>query len=337
MHSEFWPQSRALILVLWLILIATSSDVVSDNPTDDIVWIADAHVHHGLRLDGNDLAVDRVNYFPNGDIRLFGYLLPIKRGKTENLVSVIQSEMEELQSLAINDDRIRLVLNPSDIRNKPEENDWLLMPAIEYFHGIFSDNPTTVQEYADLGIRYITLVNNDADRLFTADHLTPFGRSIIEKMNETGILIDIAHLSEKQALEVIQHSNKPVISSHSSAAGASGSSASLSDDVLEALVRNRGYVFATFNRNDLFEETNSAGNGINQYIKHIKYLVEKLGHGRVGIGSDYQVSGRYVPTELNLANTFEEIQDGLIQVGYSPEEVEMICHGAFINAFGHAY
>lgn len=328
---------RAPALVFWLILIATPSDVVSNNPSGNRVWIADAHVHHGLRIEGANLAVDRVNYFPDGDIRLFGYILPVKREKTESLLTVIQSEMEELQKLAINDDRIRLVLNPSDIRNNPAENDWLLMPAIEYFYGIFDDNPNTVQDYADLGIRYITLVNNEEDKLFTSDHLTPFGLSIVEKMNETGILIDIAHLSEKQALEVIQNSSKPVISSHSTVAGVSGSSANLSDDVLEALMRNQGYVFVSFSKNRLFEETSSAENGINQYIKHIQYLVEILGHGRVGIGSDFQVSGRYVPPELNLANTFEKIQDGLIQAGYSPEEVEKICHGAFVSAFGHVY
>jgi membrane dipeptidase len=117
--------------------------------------------------------------------------------------------------------------------------------SIEYFDGVFNADSVNVEKYRKMGIRSITLVDNDIDIFFRKDQLTKFGKQTIHKMNKAGILVDITHLSENHMIEVIRFSVAPVIASHSCARTVSGNRGSLSDEVLEALKENKGYVFTT--------------------------------------------------------------------------------------------
>jgi len=57
-----------------------------------------------------------------------------------------------------------------------------------------------------------------------------------------------------------------------------------------------------------------------------------LGSDHVGIGSDYQASGNYVPKALNENNTYWQIQKSLRGAGFSDSEIGMIMSGVFLNA-----
>ena len=329
-----WPRWYTQGCFLLLILVCISPRVSGDDASNEISWIADAHVHHGPVTDNAGFVFDRIDYFENGNVRLLGYPLPVSREKTDDLSSVIRAEIQDLQRLALNDERIDIAIKPSDINKSLVAEKWALIPAIEYFHGVFGGDPSTVESYAGMGIRYITLIDNEVDPFFINGELSPFGQALIGKMNEEGILIDISHLSEMEALQVIRSSGKPVIASHACATAVSGNPAGLSDPVLDSLAHNKGFVFTTFNKNDLIGSASNSGSGIDQIVNQILYLVEKLGHGHVGIGSDYQAFGRYVPADLNEANTFSRIEAGLLAKGFSAKQIDLISHGAFIRAFG---
>ena len=47
--------------------------------------------------------------------------------------------------------------------------------------------------------------------------LTDFGKKVIEEMNNQEIIIDIAHSCEETAFDAIEHSNQPIIASHTGA------------------------------------------------------------------------------------------------------------------------
>ena len=298
-------------------------------------WSADAHIHHGLAYTEDGLRVERWDYFERSNIRVIGYPMPIKRDQHDNLLSTIKSELEDLEHLSSRVPTFMVAEEHEDFMRHPTEDGILFVPGIEYFHGVFGGDLATVAEYGSLGIRYITLIDHETDKLFDSGLITSFGKKVIFLMNENKILIDISHLPDGEALQVIRLSSSPVIASHSSATAISNNPVSLSEDVVDALAENGGYVFTTFNKNDLYRRTDQSDDGVNRFVQHVVYLVRKIGHGHVGVGSDYQALGRYVPSSLNEVNTFSQIWSGLKAAGFSEEEIATVSYGAFLNALGH--
>ena len=82
-----------------------------------------------------------------------------------------------------------------------------------------------LDEFYDLGVRIITLVHNDNNeigndmRQFASNDpddngLTDFGYQVVERMNELGILIDVAHSSTQTVFDIAALTKAPIIDSH---------------------------------------------------------------------------------------------------------------------------
>ena len=81
-----------------------------------------------------------------------------------------------------------------------------------------------IKTYYGKGARYITLChtrNNDICDSSTDttefNGLSEFGRNVVKFMNQTGMMVDISHVSDKSFYDVIALSKAPVIASHSCA------------------------------------------------------------------------------------------------------------------------
>lgn len=77
--------------------------------------------------------------------------------------------------------------------------------------------------------------------------LTDFGREVVERCNELGVMVDISHAGEETFWDVIETSSKPIIASHSSAYSLCPHFRNLKDDQLKAIGANGGVVFVNFN------------------------------------------------------------------------------------------
>jgi membrane dipeptidase len=89
--------------------------------------------------------------------------------------------------------------------------------------------PERVNEFYRMGVRMITLVhyrNNelgDTMRMFQnldpgrMNHgLTPAGRSVVERLEESGMVVDVAHADSKTLKEIPAISSRPLVDSHTS-------------------------------------------------------------------------------------------------------------------------
>ncbi len=108
-----------------------------------------------------------------------------------------------------------------------------------------------VSEFYERGVRYVTLChssNNDicdssTDRKGPEhDGLSDFGKEMVQKMNELGMLIDVSHISDKSFFDVIELSKVPVIASHSSVRAIAHHPRNFSDEMLTALAKNGGVI-----------------------------------------------------------------------------------------------
>ncbi|NOZ03287.1 MAG: membrane dipeptidase, partial [FCB group bacterium] len=76
--------------------------------------------------------------------------------------------------------------------------------------------------------------------------LTLFGKSVVRKCNELGIIIDVSHVGEQTFRDILETTSQPVIASHSSVYALCPHYRNLKDDQLQAIKANGGVVFINF-------------------------------------------------------------------------------------------
>ena len=76
--------------------------------------------------------------------------------------------------------------------------------------------------------------------------LKPFGIEVIKEMNRLKMIIDTSHLSDGGFIDAINHSNAPIIASHSNSRAMTNHSRNLSDSMIRRLSDNGGLMGMNF-------------------------------------------------------------------------------------------
>ena len=181
-----------------------------------------------------------------------------------------------------------------------------------------------------LGVRSIGLTHNPrslaADGVGesrTGGGLTNFGVQLIEEMNNLGILVDLAHISEKGFWDALEVSRKPVIVSHGNCKALCDHRRNLTDEQIRGLASKRGVIGVTFVPAFVDEKKPS----ISRLIDHIDHIVDIAGVDYVGIGSDFDGGG----TLLKDVTELPKITENLLERGYAEKEVKKILGGNFLR------
>ena len=131
----------------------------------------------------------------------------------------------------------------------------------------------------------------------TGGGLTAAGRELVRACNRLGILVDLSHLNWAGFWDVAGLSDAPLVATHSNAHALCAASRNLTDEQLDAIAASGGIVgvnFAvTFLREDGLERRDTP---ITEIVRHVDYLVERMGVDHVAFGSDFD--GAVVPDEL---------------------------------------
>ena len=124
--------------------------------------------------------------------------------------------------------------------------------GMEGGHSIGGSLAVLRQMYA-LGARYMTLTHFKntawADSATDApEHngLTDYGKQVVREMQRLGMLVDLAHVSEKTMLDTLAIAGAPVIVSHSNAYALNPHPRNVTDRALNAIKANGGIVMVNF-------------------------------------------------------------------------------------------
>ena len=124
--------------------------------------------------------------------------------------------------------------------------------GMEGGHSIGGSLAVLRQMYA-LGARYMTLTHFKntawADSATDApEHngLTDYGKQVVREMQRLGMLVDLAHVSEKTMLDTLAIAGAPVIVSHSNAYALNPHPRNVTDHALDAIKANGGIVMVNF-------------------------------------------------------------------------------------------
>jgi membrane dipeptidase len=283
-----------------------------------------------------------------------------------------------------NPTKIALVRNPDELKKTTKSKKLAAMIGVEGGHMI-EDRLDYIDSLANRGMIYLTLTWNNSTSWATSARdetlhgdslphkgLTDFGKQLVRRLNEKGIMIDLSHPGDQTFNDVMAITTKPVIASHSCAYALNPFRRNLKDDQLEAIAKNGGVVFLNFysgfidsaynKKHDAYlirhkPEMDSLIKIYNDYdlasirlnainkaeadqlrpplsmlIDHINYMVKLIGVDHVGIGSDFDGAESY-PLGLDSVTDYSKITAELLKLNYSKKDINKILGGNFIRVF----
>ena len=338
-------------------------------------------LRHNVRLDEHDpeAQLDLRTLRESGITASFfaAYVPPAYAGCgaaafAHKLIDLITSEAASYEGLTFATD-------VKGIRRAKQEGRIALMIGVEGGHAI-EDSLDIVRDFYVRGARYLTLThvntNNWCDSSGDAGRhggLTAFGRTVVQTMNDIGMIVDISHVSDNAYAHVLETTRVPVVATHSSCRALCRHPRNMTDDMLRDLAKNGGICMINFFSAFLNDEVAQAimkaskrprnGNGgaggteelpddrtdWDEYLKWFNTLgcpsakledaIDHIIHAATVAGINHVGIGSdfdgvpALPEGLQTAAGLPAITERLQQRGLSDEDILKVLGGNFLRAF----
>ena len=158
--------------------------------------------------------------------------------------TVFQAELDVMMSqIEGNKDLIRQAFSAADVRKNHEKG---LMSAILTIEGPagFGFEPALLELLYSAGFRMTSLSWNEQNVLTgsqkTGGGLTDLGVAFLKEAQRVGMMVDVSHISDEGFWDIIRHTEKPIVASHSNSRTVCGHSRNLTDDMFRAIMETGG-------------------------------------------------------------------------------------------------
>ncbi|MEZ6188880.1 MAG: dipeptidase [Planctomycetota bacterium] len=184
----------------------------------------------------------------------------------------------------------------------------------------------------ELGVRTFGPTHFFDNRLGGSAHgeslggLTEFGRQVIQRIDELGMIVDLSHASPALVEDVLALTERPLLVSHTGVQGTQPGPRNLSDEQLQRVAEHDGLIGIAFFAPALPEAT------VAEVVRAIRYTADLVGVEHVALGSDFDGSVR-CPVDVS---GLVEITEALLADGFSPEEAERIMGQNAFDFFARA-
>ena len=147
--------------------------------------------------------------------------------------------------------------------------------------------------------------------------LTDYGREVVRKLDQKGMIIDLAHASPSLITDVLDLSVGPILVTHTGVKGVCPSPRNLSDREIRDIAGRGGLIGIGYD--SLF----TGEPGIIPIIHSIEYVARLVGVEHVALGSDYDgvIKAPFDASGLPL------ITQGLKEENFSADEIQKIMGG----------
>ena len=235
-------------------------------------------------------------------------------------------QLEKLYKLA-EDDRLMLIESRSDMEALLERRvgGQDVMGAIYLIEGAhpLEGDIENVDRLFDQGLRISGLTHFFDNELggslhgISGEGLTDFGRAVVSRANELGMIIDVAHSSPAMVEDVLELSTTPVILSHGGFKGACDTPRNLPDELMQKIAGAGGLVGVGY-WDAAVCDPSPAG-----IVASIRYGIDLMGVDHVALGSDYDgtVAVPFDTSELAI------LTETMLQAGFSEEEIRKVMGG----------
>lgn len=196
------------------------------------------------------------------NVQFFSVWTDKKARNKEGFYADANEEIDSLERLVLrNHQKLALALKYKDIGRGIRQNKLVALIGVEGGHMIENDLGK-LEALARRGMRYLTLTWNNSTSWATSamdetssdpaalagrqKGLTDFGKEVVSKLNELGVMVDLSHTGEQTFYDALAVTKKPVILSHSSVWAICPVFRNVKDDQIKAVARNRGVICINF-------------------------------------------------------------------------------------------
>ena len=303
-----------------------------DLHADSLMWSRwvsyDLHTRHDPPLPFAALGghVDVPRLIEGGIGAQFFGLVSLPIGQRSGLASVIHEQIDELDR-AVQQDPSRLVKvrTAEEIEAAAARGAVAALLGIEGAHALEGEIQN-LDHFARRGVRYLGLSHFSVNEAAypaagwgrdPSKGLTPFGRAVVERCEELGVIVDLAHINRRGFLEACEMATRPPIVSHTGVLGAFEHWRNIGDDALRAVAQRGGCVGVIFCPKFL------GADGLGAVVKHLKHIVDVCGEDTPALGSDWD--GFIIPTaDLCDAARLPLLTDALLEAGFSEQAIGKI-------------
>ena len=278
----------------------------------------------GQNYDGNDSDTDNITPL------VIGQMQPVR-----TWFSLLERSLYHAKKLdaaiARSGNGIVPIESPGDIdgllgRRRIKGNGLGALLSIEGLHNLEGD-PANLDRLYAAGFRMAGLVHFFDNALAGSMHgmerggLTPMGRQVIGRMEDLGMVVDIAHCSHACVADIIAMARRPVVSSHGGVQATCPVNRNLSDEEIRGVAKTGGIVGVGYWEGAVCDTSPRA---VATAMKHIRDLV---GIEHVALGSDYDgaTTVRFDTSQL------VQVTQALLDEGFSEDEIRAVMGGNAIR------
>lgn len=183
--------------------------------------------------------------------------------------------------------------------------------------------------------------------------LSVMGASIVERMNQVGMAVDLSHCADVTTLDAIAASKRPVLFTHANCRALTPSLPRLkTDEAIRGMAKTGGVMGVAFLRFMVREQEPVT---VEHVLDHVDYAVRLVGVEHVGVGSDLDMignpnpigggndprtqpnfdryryhgdaSGKITIAGLDHPQRMFDFTEGLIRRGYSDADIGLLLGG----------
>jgi len=200
-----------------------------------------------------------------------------------------------------------------------------------------------LEELAERGLRYLTLthfIHNGVAQpaslpgrfsffalLRGAPGLTEFGRRLLRRCEELGVLVDVTHCSDRSLADVLSLATRPLLATHTGFRRFREVERNLSDEQLRLIARTGGMV-GVITWTDLL-----GADSVEAMADSIVHGALVAGAEHIGIGTDFD-GWVYSAEGIRDATRYPALTERLAQRGFSESELRGILGGNYLRVLG---
>ena len=242
---------------------------------------------------------------------------------TKKLCTFFNSQM------LANQDIVLPVKSYADVERALKENKTAAMLSLEE-GGVLDEDVERVKELYDRGVRLITISWNFENTLgyphsLTEDttglHLKPFGRKVVEAMNDLHMIVDVSHSGDGDFWDVAEMVKGPFVASHSDARAIEPHSRNLTDEMIREVAKHGGVVGINFFSKFLGHDGTGS---MEQIITHFQHIKQVGGIDVLALGSDFDGFGGH--SGVRTCEDYPKLISALTKAGFTDDEIDKLSH-----------
>ncbi len=316
-----------------------------DLHADTLMWVRwtgyDVYARHSPPLPMAAFAghIDMPRMLEGGmGAQFFGLVSLHVTRRTRGTARAVHEQIDVLdEAIARRPGALRLVRTAKEIEECRREGVFAALLGIEGAHALEGDLEQ-LGAFARRGVRYLGFLHFSAnDAGYPAhgrgrkDHegLTSWGHALVERCEELGVMVDLAHINKRGFMDACRRSGRPLIVSHTGVSGAHAHWRNIDDEQVRAVAEKGGCIGVIFCPRYL------GGDGLEPVVRQIQHVLNVAGEDTPALGSDWD--GFIVPTwPLRDPLGLPLLVDALLSVGLPERTIAKFLRGNVMRVLANA-